>query len=486
MYSQKTKETFQLFLDASDFDDHQKKLLKHQRTHILNHALRNIGLDYKYQLSKDDQSRLFTELKQIINFAGNAVPIFDEPSYIKPAKGASDADKLEIHAQNLLKFLLVGTPFELSTLNQKIIRQSLLTKRSPEFMKAMREGFHDIFNSISLARLNKLDAAGERRFEIQLANMLAMYTLCDPYEQKELIIPQKINGKWEHVVYDIDPIELKPDEHQNPELYKLYADESGEVYDPNQKVYAYGLRPRNNPDASPHLLFTGTPPETGQGHLFATLTDFTPNASVGETMYRYGRKNIHAWLKKNCQHKKAVVTGQSLGGALSLFTAADAPQYVERVEAFNPPGFMKRTFEGFLFNNWNNTKDADKPKVTAHLQQYDPVKLNGYFHPDWQVTKTFPKKHEKFLSSYWAHIKSFANEAGAVCLNVNVLQENKRSLRKKVTSLKHKFDSTIHKNITNKIIKHNKQAAKKRHGFFKAKDTPPAEIKERKKPRRKN
>jgi hypothetical protein len=465
MFDRKKPEIFQLFVNDTElaFTDHQKQILLKHQANILNQALFNVGLDSNLFLSDAEKTALLIELKRIVYFVGNAVPLFKDNNYTSLPPDVSNEDRIKIKAENLLKFLLVGTPFSLSALYDPTTLESLFTKRSPDFMKALRGVIHEISADIDLELLNKLDANSEKRFEIQLANILAIYTLCDAYCDNEISLPRKINGKWVQVPFHITCLPLIPDKEQFPELHKLFANEKGVTHDQNYYVYSYGLTPKDDSLKTPRFFLpAGTPPETGQGHLFAALTDFTPGYSIGETMYRSSRNMLKAWFEANCDTNKAILAGPSLGGALTLYIVSEMPQFIERVEAINSPGFLEKTLNDPLFQQWNNAnKDARSP-VVVHTQKRDPVKMVGYLNEDWIVTRTYPARHEPVLSSYLAHIRTFANEADSVCLLVNVKRENERLLRKVFTNAKTAFDGIFHKNISNKITANNeKQAANK-------------------------
>lgn len=455
MFSSKTIDKFQEFINNSDFSEEQKASLIHHRYNILKQAIFNIGAGRKLIINDEDRAALVDELNRIVYFAGGAIPLFSDPHYVTPPPDASDNERLKIEISNLLKFLLIGTPFNFSVLYQKATYDSLFKKRDPEFMAAMRKGFQDVFNGIDLELLNKLDDRGERRFAIQLTNMLAMYTLCDPFKDAELTLPQKVAGRWQRISFIIAPLELAPDKEKYPKLYSLYADEQGRVRSLEQRVFAYVLAAKDlSLDISPYLLFSGTPPETGQGHLFAALTDFYPGHSVGETMYRSSREMLHAFL--GTFGKKFRITGQSLGGILPLYLAGDAPQFIDSIDVFNPPAPYEKTLKGDLFMAWSKTDENNKPPVVVHLQQHDPVKFVGKWHDDWTIVLMFPKKHETLLSSYWAHIKSFANEPGSISLYVNNERENNRFRRWLATGIKTSIgDSIIHRMLTSKTKSHN-------------------------------
>jgi len=434
-----------------------KATLESHRTNIINQALFNLGLSSKWVLTPDQVNQLTVELERILYFTGEGVPLFADTEFVQAPEGLDEKEQLKIDVDNLLKFLLIGTAFNYTALSKKSIIDSVFKQRNPEVMKLMREGFQEIFNNMDLNLLNSLNQNGRRQFKFQLANILALYTFSDPFQQQHLVFPQESNGKWQMVKFQIETIELKPKKKLYPEIYKLYADDNGNVYNDDNRVYAYGLSPVAVNDVSPYLLFMGTPPETGQGHKFAALTDFVPGHSVGEAMYKSNRNRLAKWINKvtNENTPKIRVTGQSLGATLSLMLALDQHRYVERVDALCPAGLYKKTLDDPLFVSWDQLSADQKPKVMLHLQQYDRVKHVGYFKADWQLIKLFPKKHEMVMASYLAHIRSFANQAGAIALNVDPEQENNRWIRSAVTGVKKFFDSSVHGMLSKKIEAEN-------------------------------
>lgn len=107
-------------------------------------------------------------------------------------------------------------------------------------------------------------------------------------------------------------------------------------------MYAYGFRPVDaNEDAPPILAFSGTRlVPSSRGSLATVTADLDPRG-VGYIAYASGKKEITNWLKK--VNGNALVTGHSLGGAISHYAAIDNPDLVQRAFTFSAPG-ISRTY----------------------------------------------------------------------------------------------------------------------------------------------
>lgn len=434
MFSSRASKAFQEFLDSEyEGENDRLQLIKKHENNIIQQALTNLNLTHYF--SENEKNRFMQELNEIIYFIGNEVPLFSDNNYLPITPNISAEEKIIIQAKNFLRYLLVGAPFQYSAFLQGPIYDALTKKNDPYIAAIMRIEFQAMLNHIDLNVLEKLNEQGRRHFDMQLANLLALFTFFEPENEPEnsryIVIPQFSNGVWQKVQFKIQLIELKPNKNHDA----LYADENGAVRDPKYVMYAYGLVAEN---ASPYLLFRGTPHEPAKGYLFAVLDDFADGQSVGEGIYNANRDRIHAWIKDETYEGKFKlrVTGQSLGGSLSLLLALNMPQYLDTVLAFNAPGIDEKTLKNPLFSVWDNTPYAQKPNVIVQMQQYDLVKFIGSWKNDWTLVKVFPIKHEMILQTYLAHIRSFPNQPGSLGLLVNPVADNQLTRRKVWTKIK--------------------------------------------------
>lgn len=454
MFSSAANKTFQQFLNNEhDHNSDAYQLIKKHEDHIIQQALTNLNLSKNFS---DNSKNLFMqELKKIIYFIGNEVPLFSDNHYLLLHSNMNPDEKLKTQVKNFLRYLLVGAPFQYDAFLQGPIFDALTKKNDPVIAALMRIEFQMMLNHIDLNVLAQLNAQGRHHFDMQLANLLALFTFFEPENESEnsrhLIIPQFINGAWQRVRFKINLIELKP----NKSHQALYADENGTVHDSSYLMYAYGLVADN---ASPYLLFRGTPHEPAKGYLFAVLDDFVDGQSVGEGIYLANRDRIHAWIKDETYDGKLKlrVTGQSLGGSLSLLLSLDIPQYLDTILAFNAPGIDDKTLQNPLFTTWDNIPANQKPNVIVQMQQYDLVKFIGTWKNDWTLVKVFPQKHEIILQSYLAHIRSFPNQPGSLGLLVNPDTDNQLTRRKVWTKIKSGMLNPLFSFfITRKIISNN-------------------------------
>lgn len=102
-------------------------------------------------------------------------------------------------------------------------------------------------------------------------------------------------------------------------------------------TFAYGFKPVDkNETAPPILAFSGTRlSPSSRGSLATVTADFDPRG-VGYIAYSNGKKDITNWLNK--ANGKALITGHSLGAAISHYTAIDHPELVQGAYTFSAPG----------------------------------------------------------------------------------------------------------------------------------------------------
>ncbi len=213
---------------------------------------------------------------------------------------------------------------------------------------------------------------------IYLRNLLSYFPFFCPQKGEELRLPFGPLGST--LSYLVEPIELTPPYLGSP-------------------LMAYGLVPKTG-KASPLLLFKGTTYPADSGFYLSLLTDINPCGAVGSFAFQnFGKKKIDSWLAKQTQiHGKAEVIGASLGGALSLQTAAAFPKYVQSVHAFNSPAI---TFKEVAV--WE--KNTEKPEVHVYLQEGDPIStfVGRCFAPDWNIHRVFAPD----ISSAQVHAATF-------------------------------------------------------------------------------
>lgn len=132
-------------------------------------------------------------------------------------------------------------------------------------------------------------------------------------------------------------------------------------------MYAYGFKPVDpNEKAPPILAFSGTRlAMSSRGSLATVTADFDPRG-VGYIAYNSGKKEITKWLEK--VNGNALVTGHSLGGAISHYATIDNPNLVQGAYTFSAPGISakygrkwkkmeKDPFNPTVIYNFNHSED---------------------------------------------------------------------------------------------------------------------------------
>lgn len=146
-----------------------------------------------------------------------------------------------------------------------------------------------------------------------------------------------------------------------------------EVLDLWQGMPAFGLLP-SNPDLSPIILFRGTDFSLLSKQSWASVLSDLDVSGVGFTLFQKARPQIHDWLVKAhaLSGQKVKVTGFSLGGILSLYTAIFEKDLilVEESLVFNAPGLPE-----------DLACSSSSLSFTQYVTQGDPVSKLGDIPP---------------------------------------------------------------------------------------------------------
>lgn len=228
----------------------------------------------------------------------------------------------------------------------------------PELVKWVKEALKNAYTDMPDPRLR----------EIYLNHLLAYYPFLSPPEGDTLEIPQGPNA--ELVTYNVEKVFITPPWLGSP-------------------LVAYGLKPTAaHPQAAPMLLLKGTTYPTDYGFFLSYLTDHTPFGPVGGfTFYCLGGQGlIETWLK-SCTNKP-IVLGVSLGGALTLLTAAHFPDLIKKAYSFNSPAMTSGVVEEWTKNSKNL---QEKPDVLVLQQAGDLVgALGRQWSDEWQLIYGHP------------------------------------------------------------------------------------------------
>jgi hypothetical protein len=233
-----------------------------------------------------------------------------------------------------------------------------------------------------------------------IGNLIALYPYFDPSAGHEVRLLQHINQEWQMVSYRIEHISLVDDE-----------------------IHALGLIPIEHKDAYPILIFRGTPYPAAKGFWKAVFSDLHPFRSVGEDIYKAGKKNIHQWMEGK-PHIKCY--GMSLGGALCYHLGKEYGRRVT-VHAYVPPGI------------YFSKKERNKVEGVAYFHTNDLVKAVGY-HPTGENFKCYALLTESNRNFLLAHARPVGCNP-TVVLAIDPVQENRRLARHVLTVARHIFSA---------------------------------------------
>lgn len=322
-----------------------------------------------------------------------------------------NADDIHTRARNAFRLLFMGWDKQWQDIIHGRLFTAVLAHRDPEVLsiarKEFQHGFLNIYQQLCSRNFSELE---HRAIALYLANIISYITFLDPTPNEVFNIPQWINNKWELVTYHITPIELT-----SPTSLTRQQD----------RVFAYGFEPINQPEAVSHLAFAGTSYPSGQGFGESIYADLEPLTTVGESLYRSGKQSITAWLDSQNGHS-IHVCGASLGGALALLLATDQPEKIKRVDALNAPGLFPFRLRGNL-DHWQSAKR--KPEVVIQKQLHDHVSALGVWKPEWTVLRITPGISHGGPKNA-AHILQYANQPDVTIEQIDTAEDNARLERK--------------------------------------------------------
>ena len=338
---------------------------------------------------------------------GLELAFFESVDFEKP--DADSPENPEMAGRNLLRLLMMGWRDDWKDLVSWDVFKAVFSERNHSLTKGLRLAFQQGFTHIYSQLQNKeLTTLQHKQAELYLANCLTLLPYADITPYESFAIPQWVNGSWQLVEYKVVPIELTP----TSGFTKLFLNN-------DDRVFAYGLEPINNPDASPHLIFMGTTYPAGQGFHTQVNTDLESFETVGKKLYRSGHANISNWLDK--QTKKVRVCGTSLGGSLSLLLAIDQGEKLSRVDALNPAG-LYNSWRKSSFDHWD--EQTDKPEVFVQKQGNDPVSIFGVWKPDWTILKVTPPANKQGPNAVTDHALNYAGFADTTFTEVDAQADN--------------------------------------------------------------
>lgn len=376
-------------------DSHQQTIVANRIKEIVEQAELNLGLGGTMKQSEikiSDLQKIRNEVKKIVLCVGNSRPLF-------PAQEGEDPSPMS----NVFQTLLSENPSAGDVLNSDTA-SSVLWGRDPKFLKEARDYVQDMFDRFTAY-------PPERRSqrlanEASIENLLALYPFFDPEAGETLNVPEKIDGKWTSVPYEVEKIQLTQNWLASP-------------------MFAYGLVPKEHKDkAAPKLLFKGTTYPVDRGAFLSLLSDTNPFASVGEYAFNMGFSELEKWFEKNTSEEvKADVMGQSLGGSLTLLASANFGDKIRKAHAFNPPAPFP-----WSISNFDSYQEHQRPDVRVFCQSGDVIpKLGWGWHPAWKVHKVFTSRDD---GAFFSHAKAFTAESDVLILDVNPEMDSSSFSRK--------------------------------------------------------
>ncbi|WP_298627986.1 hypothetical protein [uncultured Legionella sp.] len=311
-----------------------------------------------------------------------------------------------IIARNNLRLLMMGWTDSWTQLITWDTLLSVFIEQDPELLKELRAafqaGFKHLYDQLNGVTLNKEQI---EQFQLYLSNCLSHLPYAELTSFESITIPQYINNQWEFVEYYVNPIELT---------------EKNKLTDKKQdQVFAYGLEPIINRNATPHLIFMGTTFPAGKGFTSQLVSNFEACETIGSSLYMSGRNRIHSWLSR--QKQKVHVCGGSLGGSLSLLLAIDLGEYVSRVDALNPAGLFHQELKG-NHDRWDEM--IVKPQVVIQEQEDDPLSLLGVWKADWEILHVSPPQEKRGPNFIFDHFMNYAGFANTVFTYMDPTHQN--------------------------------------------------------------
>lgn len=350
------------------------------------------------------------------NFKGGLNLKFVDSSEFESLEGLeSTEERAPILARNVLRLLMMGWPDSWHQLISWETLKTIFFHRDPvllkEFRYAFQQGFELLYQQL---KDSQFTPEQQEQVQLYLSNCLSILPYSDLTPYESIKIPQYVDNKWILVEYFVTPIELT-DRNEYPLM----------TLQDNDRVFAYGLEPFDHDHAKSHLIFMGTTYPAGQGFISQINTDLKAFHTVGESLYRSGRKRILEWISR--QNGKIYTCGMSLGGALSLLLAIDQGDKLIRVDAQNPPGLYEYLSPS-EFDHWSEL--PHQPKVVIQQQAQDPVSIFGVWKKDWDVLKVTPPQNKKGPNAFCDHVLNYAGFAETVFTYCDPeIENNKRRTR---------------------------------------------------------
>lgn len=347
-------------------------------------------------------------IKDELYATGLTLNFFESPDFEMEDRENSEENAAKI-ARNALRILMMGWRHNWKDLLSLRVLWAVFIKRDHELVKGMRlafqQGFDHLFDQL---RDRELTDEQFRQAQFYISNCLTLLPFADLTPYESFAIPQYVDNQWKKVDYKVTPIELTPTKG----FRKLFISDA-------DRVFAYGLEPIVDQDATSHLIFMGTTYPAGQGFYYQVpAADSEAFETPGKSLLRYSHRKIGGWAdKQNDVH----VCGTSLGGSLSLLAAALMGEKFSRVDALNPTGLYK-PWRPTRYDRWHEIEN--KPQVFVQKQGNDPVSKFARWKPEWEIVHVEPPDAVQGPNGCTDHALNYAGFEGTRFVGVDPEEDN--------------------------------------------------------------
>jgi len=312
---------------------------------------------------------------------------------------------------------------------QRYVLEGGLRKLDPEMMVHFRNILQHKLNHLT-QNPPSINTPQELLWRTFLGNILVIFPFTYPSNNDTITIPILDKVVCRSVEYEVQVIKLPLTDLATP-------------------MHALGLTPKNDLLAPPILNLMGTTFPAADGHIESILADFTPGCTIGESLVNVNHLTLDRWM-----HDKTGVwiLGTSLGGgtalnlyrryalgedtpegSLTLPLLRQDPNKVTRIEAFNSPGLLSRSWE---------TTNQTNCKVNIFTQKGDVVsKLGQWPKGDNVSLYHIISHHEGILKNVFGnHARAFTGGDRVTILKLEPEVINQVKSRRFLTFL-HKYAS---------------------------------------------
>jgi hypothetical protein len=285
-------------------------------------------------------------------------------------------------------------------------------EKSNQLLPMLRHELQCTFNAaLKYVKNTPLSLAQEEQYEIIIKHLVALLPALDTYPDRwGFAIPQRINGQWLGIYYQIEKIDISP---QSGLLALLLEN--------NNRLFAYGFIPAEEQSAYayPLLLFRETTSAPYQYQLTDILNNAMPLHSAGENI---GMNRLSTWIQSHGRSQfnqqgllikqgriKAICSGNTT--SMALIAAAKHPNLIGTVDCIKPDDLRKATLKR-LDAVWKPIGTAFKPSITFYVNKNDPIIsfVQGYLEDIRFLEKNPTTNHFKapaplHRTSYWYEFK---------------------------------------------------------------------------------